>query len=57
MDKNNYGSICVKKDCKMYDEAIGCCKGLKDLYCKREKCNFYKPSDKKSKNMFDYEFY
>lgn len=36
----------VKKDCFVYDDSkvddYRCC-ALEKLYCKNEKCNFYKP--------------
>ena len=43
--KDTYGKIEVKEDCEMYN-TIGACKGLKELYCKKEKCRFYKPCRK-----------
>lgn len=47
MDKESYGLICIKDDCQMYDHKRNGkkpeCKGLKKLYCRTEKCNFYKP--------------
>lgn len=45
MDKKEYGAIAIKDDCQMYNNikgGEGTCRGLKQLYCKREKCNFYK---------------
>ncbi len=50
MDMKTYGDIEVKKDCKLYDDTgidKWKCKGLNDLYCKREKCKFYKPRQAK----------
>lgn len=36
----------VKKDCNNYDEIKNECKGLDELYCKKENCSFYKNRDK-----------
>ena len=40
----------IKKDCFAYDCQKNKCKALKKLYCKTEKCNFYK-----SKYEFNWE--
>lgn len=32
-----------KTDCKMYNKETNSCNALKELYCKKEKCGFYKP--------------
>lgn len=32
----------VKKDCFGYDKQKNNCMALNELYCKREKCGFYK---------------
>ena len=45
--KDDYGQIMIKDDCKMYNNKPEHCKGLKQLYCKHEKCNFYKPMKEK----------
>lgn len=38
----------VKKDCFAYrNSANGTCTALKMLYCKNEKCNFYKSKNRK----------
>ena len=34
--------IGVKTDCFGYSEEKNDCKALRELYCKREKCKFYK---------------
>lgn len=52
MDLSTYGNIEVKKDCKLYndiDKKEGFCRGLNDLYCKRERCKFYKPKQEQKK--------
>jgi len=35
----------VKTDCFGYDKANKKCKALKELYCKTEKCNFFKTKE------------
>ena len=47
MAGKDYGRIEVKKDCQMYNKTLygnseGGCSGLNELYCKKEKCKFYK---------------
>lgn len=37
----------IKKDCFAYNEEKRRCNALNDLYCKKEKCNFYR-----NKNTF-----
>lgn len=44
-NNNTYEHIELKKDCRFYqDMGHGHCKcsALKELYCKNEKCKFYK---------------
>ena len=43
MKAEEYGKIAIKDDCKMFDEKKCDCKALNKLYCRKEKCNFYKP--------------
>ena len=33
----------VKTDCFAYDDYVCKCRALKELYCKKEECKFYKP--------------
>jgi len=35
----------AREDCFAYDSFKCTCKCLKELYCKTERCNFYKSSD------------
>lgn len=37
----------MKKDCILYDKEHERCRGLKDLYCKKEDCTFYKTEKSK----------
>lgn len=32
----------IKKDCYAYDVNNNKCRALRDLYCKKEQCTFYK---------------
>ena len=43
----------ARKDCFAYDKERNNCKALNDLYCRREKCKFYKPI--KTKEVRTYE--
>lgn len=44
MSKKEYGKIEVKTDCFAYKKTrvIETCKVLRCLYCRKEKCGFYK---------------
>lgn len=44
MSKKEYGKIEVKTDCFAYKKTRGIetCKALRCLYCRKEKCGFYK---------------
>lgn len=50
----------VKTDCFAYRKGVTeayACKALRELYCKKEKCNFYKPKESctnLSKNIYKY---
>lgn len=41
----------VKKDCFEFDKTNNCCKALRELYCKRENCVFYKSKEQYEKEM------
>lgn len=44
--------IGVKTDCFAYREGVieaRACDALRELYCKKEKCNFYKPKSQVDK--------
>ena len=42
----NKNSTLTKTDCLLYDENRQICKGLKELYCKKdEQCKFYKQKE------------
>lgn len=46
---NTYTDIEIKKDCKFYKDmghGTGKCSALMELYCKNEKCKFYKHNGK-----------
>ena len=43
----------VQTTCLLYDRGQNCCKGLDRLYCKHEKCGFFKP--KTEENAAEYE--
>jgi hypothetical protein len=51
--ENTYREIEEKKDCRFYNEYAHSehkkpiCSALKELYCRMEKCKFYKPCRKK----------
>lgn len=51
------GKSKIKKDCFAYRDSkkknvpFGTCNALKELYCRKEECAFYKP--KKSKTVTD----
>lgn len=48
MEKNN--KIGIKKDCFAYKKANDggqSCKALRELYCRYEKCRFYKKEEAK----------
>lgn len=50
MNNNTYKEIEEKTDCLLHNgikAGKGCCKGLKELYCKKEICKFYKPDPRK----------
>ena len=44
-------NIEVKKDCFGFDKTKNSCKALKELYCKSEKCRFYKNKEQYRKEM------
>lgn len=50
MAETEYGRIEVKKDCMMYRNTLygkgEDCSGLNELYCRKEKCKFYKKKNK-----------
>ena len=48
---DDYGQIMIKDDCLMYNQITNACKGLNQLYCKNEKCNFYKSLRKKCNDV------
>ena len=39
--------ICIKTDCFAYQSQKHSCSALKQLYCKKGKCAFYKPIEQK----------
>ena len=50
MGNNTYKEVEVKTDCILYDnmdDKKEYCKGLTELFCKKEICKFYKPRKNK----------
>lgn len=50
---NTTPSIAKKKDCFAYNSDKDSCNALKQLYCKSEKCSFYKPRNKSGIQKFE----
>lgn len=40
----------VKEECRFFDKRAGNCRALKELYCKNEKCAFFKAKAEEQKN-------
>ena len=40
----------IKKDCILYSDKTNNCMGLREIYCKKEHCNFYKSSKEYNKD-------
>ena len=45
---SNEEKIEIKKDCRFYKNHRYC-NALKEMYCHKEICNFYKPKEEKGK--------
>lgn len=41
----------LKYDCFAYDSLTGCCTVLRELYCRKENCKFYKTDEEYQKGM------
>lgn len=54
MDDKKLEKLGIYKDCYAINDYLTDCKCLKELYCKKEDCKFYKPNSEVSwKNIED----